>query len=162
MQLRHPVTARVAATLALALVVGLALAAPVGATSTYDPATGTGFVSKADVEQAFGWKDQVFQANVRKVSFHAERLVSWSWDCQAGSLTADATSSWTVDALPVGTTVGHRLTAVSGFSLTGPGAVASTDPPASCSSGNPSNVSSATTVVLFADFRGTSQAILTI
>ncbi len=153
--------ARAASIVTFGLIAVLVTAAPAAATSTFDPATGTGYVDKADVQQAFGWKDQVFQANVRKVTFHAEQVVSWSWDCQGSTLTADAPTSWSVGSFPIGSTHGRWVAAVSGFTLTGPGVVASSDPVASCASGDPSNVSSATTVILYADFRDESQAVLT-
>lgn len=54
----------IAATLGLALVTSLASAAV-----TFDPATGTGFVGKGDVQLAFGWNNSALQANAGGVSF---------------------------------------------------------------------------------------------
>jgi hypothetical protein len=150
----------------LALAVGLAAvlvsATSVLATATFDPATGTGLVDKADVEATYGWNDHQFQANARKVSFHAERLGSWSWDCpgDGGSgLTADSDATSDVGSTALGTAVGKRLTAITGFSLNGPGLGTASTTPATCGSGDPANVSSSFTDLLWADFRGDSRVV---
>lgn len=154
---------RIVVTVALALASALAGAPGALATVTFDTSTGLGFVDKADVQGAYGWNDHQFQANARKVSFHAEQTVSWSWQCLIGgqltTLTTDPLMDrWAVDSTAVGSTVGKRVTGVTGFALDGPGA---TDPGSapSCPSGEPTGVTSFVTTQLFADFRGASRVV---
>jgi hypothetical protein len=56
--------ARIAAAAAL-----FAVAAFANAAVTFDPATGTGFVGKGDVQLAFGWNNAQLQSNASGVSF---------------------------------------------------------------------------------------------
>jgi hypothetical protein len=130
---------------------------------SFDPASGTGYVAKADVQAAFGWKEQTFQANARKLSFHSERLTSWTWDClidgQLATLTADEQTSQAVDSAVVGTAVRKNSFSVTGFDLTGLAAAPSVGGAATCPSGDPSNVRAASTDVLYVDFRSQSEPI---
>jgi hypothetical protein len=130
------------------------------ATVGFDPANGTGYVAKADVQAAFGWKEQTFQANARKLSFHSERLTSWTWEClidgQLSTLTADEQVSQAVASVVVGTAVRKSVT---GFDLNGFSAVPSVGSAASCPSGDPSSVRGASTDVLYVDFRSQSEPI---
>jgi hypothetical protein len=158
--------ARFAAPLALAVATVVATAGIAVASVSFDPATGTGYVDKADVQAAFGWKEGTFQANVRRVGFHAATYTSWTWDCVIGgesvSVTADLESSWVV-ASEVVSTPGQRRSA-SGFNLTGLGAQLSSTSdanPASCPDGDPTNVSSSTTDVLYVDLRSHSEVLWT-
>jgi len=162
----YPRPKRIAVFLALILGALLATTASALATVTFDPAEGTGYVDKADVQEAFGWKDQVFQANARKVSFHAVHVVSWTWDCQIDgellTFVSDEQSSRTVEVEALGTTAGRTVRSATGFDLTGfAGATppASGGDPTSCPSGEPSNVSSGFSDVLYVDFRSQSQPI---
>ncbi len=157
---------RIAVSLALILGALLATTGNVLATVTFDPAAGTGYVDKSDVQAVFGWRDQLFQANARKVSFHAVHVVSWTWDCPIDgellTFVSDEQSSRTVEVEALGTTAGRTVRSVTGFDLTGfAGATppASGTDPTSCPSGDPSNVSSGTSDVLYVDFRGQSQRI---
>jgi hypothetical protein len=50
-------------------VAALVLATSASATVTFDPSTGTGFVGKGDVQTAFGWNNQIAQAQANNVSF---------------------------------------------------------------------------------------------
>jgi len=152
----------------LTLIVGalLATTGSVLATVTFDPATGTGYVDKADVQAAFGWKDQTFQANARKVSFHVVHVTSWTWDClidrESVTFVGDVQSSRAVEDEALGTAVGRTVRAVTGFDLNGFAGAASPAPdsdPTSCPSSDPSNVSSGSSDVLYADFRGQSEPI---
>jgi hypothetical protein len=141
----------------------LATAGTALATVGFDPATGTGYVAKADVQAAFGWKEQTFQANARKLSFHFERLTSWTWDClidgHLSTLTADEQISQRVDSAVVATAVRKNTMAVTGFDLTGFPAAPSAGSAASCPSGDPSSVHGASTDVLYVDFRSQSEPI---
>lgn len=141
----------------------LATAGTALATVSFDTATGTGYVAKADVQAAFGWKEQTFQANARKLSFHSERLTSWTWDClidgQLSTLTADEQISQAVDSAAVGTAIRKNTFSVTGFDLNGFSAVPSVGSAASCPSGDPSNVRNASTDVLYVDFRSQSEPI---
>lgn len=145
--------------------VGVLLASAGSALATvgFDPANGTGYVAKADVQAAFGWKEQTFQANARKLSFHSERLTSWTWEClidgQLSTLTADEQLSQKVASTVVGTAVRKNTVAVTGFDLHGFSAAPSVGSAASCPSGDPSSVHGASTDVLYVDFRSQSEPI---
>ena len=66
----------------------LAISTAALAAVTFDPATGTGFVGKGDVQLAFGWNNAAAQANVNGVSFsYATETtydVTCEWDTVAG------------------------------------------------------------------------------
>ncbi len=51
------------------------------ATVTFDPATGTGFVGKGDVQLQFGWNDAALQRNASGVTFTYEVDEEYSYDC---------------------------------------------------------------------------------
>lgn len=145
--------------------VGVLLASAGSALATvgFDPASGTGYVAKADVQAAFGWKEQAFQANARKLSFHSERLTSWTWDClidgQLSTLTADEQISQRISSTVVGTAVRRNGVAVTGFDLTGFSAAPAVGDAASCPSGDPSSVRGSSTDVLYVDFHSQSEPI---
>jgi hypothetical protein len=65
--------------LGLSLCAGLATLAY--AAVDFDPATGTGFVGKGDVQLIYGWNNKQLQENVDKVRFQAvtkfERTATW-------------------------------------------------------------------------------------
>ena len=50
---------------------------------TVDPATGTGFVGKGDVQLVFGWNNKALQDNVGSVQFRlaSETVTEVSWIC---------------------------------------------------------------------------------
>ena len=133
------------------------------ATVNFDPETGTGYVDKADVQGAFGWKDQTFQANARKLEFRTVHLVSWTWECLIGgeavTFVTDQQFSREVDSTTVGTLVRKNLVSVTGVTLTGFTASSDSGSPASCPSGDPVNVTSGTSAVLYVDFRNQSEPI---
>ena len=141
----------------------LASAGTAIAAVSFDPASGTGYVAKADVQAAFGWPEQAFQANARKLSFHSERLTSWTWEClidgQLSTLTADEQLSQGVDSAVVGTPVRKNGVAVSGFDLTGFSGAPAVGDVATCPSGDPSSVRGASSDVLYVDFRSQSEPI---
>ena len=55
----------------------------VAAAVTFDPATGTGFVGKGDVQLVYGWNNQALQTNALNVQFRAnsEVVTEVSWVC---------------------------------------------------------------------------------
>ncbi len=57
------------AAIALALAAMLVASAAAIAAVTFDPATGTGFVGKGDVQTAFGWNNKEMQQNQLGVTF---------------------------------------------------------------------------------------------
>lgn len=142
------------------------LRGPSRAELTFNPSAGTGYVAKADVQVAFGWKDGTFQANARRLGFHSARYTAWSWECVVDgdvvTLQADQQSSWALGSEIVVTTAGRR--AVSGFQLTGLGAQLSSTSdayPAICPAGEPANVQAVSTDVLYVDLRGRSEVLWT-
>jgi hypothetical protein len=161
MRARQQAFRRVVAGIIGVAAAALVAASPALAAVSFDPATGTGHVDKADVEAAFGWREATFQANARKLSFHLESSASWTWDCtidgQVVTIVSDQQASRAVGDVATGT---GRHGGVSGFDLTG-FAAASGAPtnPASCPSGSPANVHSASTETLFADLRSQARAI---
>lgn len=60
--------------LAFALAGALVTTATVLADVEFDPATGTGFSGKGDVQSAFHWNDELAQQNIPSVTFHAELI----------------------------------------------------------------------------------------
>ena len=53
-----------------------------GAAVTFDPATGTGFVGKGDVQVPFGWNNKTLQDNALGVTFTYSETVKYAQDCQ--------------------------------------------------------------------------------
>ena len=72
-------------TAALALGGVLLLPAAAQAAVTFDPATGTGFAGKGDVQLAFGWNNNQLQTNAGQLTFRSERstvkVTEVSWAC---------------------------------------------------------------------------------
>jgi hypothetical protein len=147
----------VAAVVAVASLV-LAASPAVGAVA-FDETSATGHVDKADVEAAFGWREQTFQANARKLSFHLQSVGSLSWDCAVGGsvvgLVADVDASRPVNAVALAGA--GRRAPVSGFDLVGFNGSSSVG--ASCSTGSPTNVAWSGVDTLFADLRNQSAAV---
>jgi hypothetical protein len=150
--------------LLLTLSVLLSTVSGAAAAVTFDPATGTGSVGKADLQAAFGWTEKTFQANARKLTFHAVHHVAWTWQCQidgeAVTLLADEESSRSVSASAITTGVRKGRTII-GFELTGYAGPGPDVPlsPASCPSGEPTEVTVAVSDVLYADLRNRSESI---
>ena len=59
----------------------LVLAVPASAVVTFDPATGTGFVGKGDVQTVFGWNNQQLQSKASGVTFSYDALDVYSAVC---------------------------------------------------------------------------------
>jgi alpha-glucuronidase len=51
------------------------------ASVTFDPATGTGFVGKGDVQLAFGWNNQALQQNANTLTFSYQAEEQYKYDC---------------------------------------------------------------------------------
>ncbi|MBT2522080.1 hypothetical protein [Arthrobacter sp. ISL-28] len=67
---------------ATAFAATLALATPATAAVTFDPATGTGFVGKGDVQTALVWNNQQLQKNASAISFSYESEDLYSARCE--------------------------------------------------------------------------------
>jgi hypothetical protein len=71
----------------LALVAMFVAAGAVFAAVTFDPATGTGFVGKGDVQLAFNLNNKQLQQNASKVSFTYEEVGEYTLLCKADDKT---------------------------------------------------------------------------
>jgi len=58
-----------------------ALSAAVTAAVTFDPLTGSGFVGKGDVQDAFGWNNAQLQVNAAAVTFTFELDAQYAQSC---------------------------------------------------------------------------------
>ncbi|PWI15537.1 hypothetical protein DI272_16160 [Streptomyces sp. Act143] len=113
---------------AVALATGPALAAV-----TFDPATGTGFVGKGDVQTAFGWNNKQLQTNAPGVTFAYDATTHYSAVCEwitgagtKGQKTHDITLNRHTG---VSNTVAYDprvQTQITGFTLTGFGSTSTT------------------------------------
>src|SRR5688572_7117075 len=65
----------------LALAGVLVFSAAMTAAVTFDPSTGTGFVGKGDVQDAFGWNNAALQANAGAVTFTFESDAQYAQSC---------------------------------------------------------------------------------
>jgi len=106
----HSRVMRLSAPLGLADAFVMVAAGIAVASVSFDPATGTGYVDKTDVQAAFGWKEGTFQANARRLGFHAATFTAWTWECvisgESVTVTADLESSWVVASEMVSTRSG--------------------------------------------------------
>ncbi len=59
----------------------MALATPAMASVTFDPATGTGFVGKGDVQTVFTWSNKALQDNAATVDFRVNSVTETNWTC---------------------------------------------------------------------------------
>jgi hypothetical protein len=59
----------------------MALASPAMASVTFDPATGTGFVGKGDVQLLFSWNNKVLQDSASTVDFRVNSVSVTAWTC---------------------------------------------------------------------------------
>ena len=149
----------------LTLAVAAATAGVVAAAVTFDLATARGYVAKADVQAAFGWKDQAVQANAGRISFHLVQRMSASWSCVVDGViqqvVTDIEASSPVASAVATTSAVRGRPAVNGFSLTGfaagGGPAAAIVP--SCATGTPAGFTSGETDTLYADFQSQSRPI---
>lgn len=123
--------------LSLALASTVALAAV-----TFDPATGTGFVGKGDVQLAFDWNNAALQANAGSVTFTYGLKTTFNVTCEWETFTNSSGNgqkeSKTIEHVETeGFNINTRITvgsasrlnpqgAVTGFNLTGIGGIAPT------------------------------------
>jgi hypothetical protein len=62
---------------------GIALAATTAfAIVSFDPATGTGWVGKGDVQTAFGWNNAAMQQRHTQITFEYDATTQYSWVCE--------------------------------------------------------------------------------
>ncbi|MDR7082657.1 hypothetical protein J2X01_001946 [Arthrobacter ginsengisoli] len=66
---------------ATAFAASLALASPAAASVTFDPATGTGFVGKGDVQTVFEWSNKTLQTHASTVDFRVNSVNETTWTC---------------------------------------------------------------------------------
>ncbi|MCW3996493.1 MAG: hypothetical protein NWE98_10160 [Candidatus Bathyarchaeota archaeon] len=80
----------------LASILAVSMVLPARALVTFDPATGTGFVGKGDVQLAFGWNNKALQDNALGVTFTYvainEYLVTEVW------ATGNPANPWTLQS----------------------------------------------------------------
>lgn len=60
------------AVVSAAVAAGIAASGPASAAVTYDPATRTGFVDRADLRDAFGWTDAMLASQAADVAFEQD------------------------------------------------------------------------------------------
>lgn len=100
-------------------------AAPASADWTVDASTGTGFVGKGDVQDAFDWNDHDLQANHAGVSFAltAESTSTTTWSCYNSKNQKSQDRTHVVMASTTGELLHEARTnpqnKVTGFMLTG-------------------------------------------
>lgn len=109
---------------------------------TFDPATGTGFVGKGDVQDAFGWNNSALQSNAGSVTFTYGLKTTFDVTCEWETFTNSSgngqkESKTVPHVVTEGFNVNTRVTvgsatrlnpqgAVTGFNLTGVGGIAPT------------------------------------
>jgi hypothetical protein len=110
----------------LAVAGAIAVTATVAfAAVTFDPAEGTGFVGKGDVQEVYGWNNKALQDNADFVQFRAtsEVVTEVSWVCTNANNdnTQERERTTTVSVSGVLSTVARddRGRQVTGFHLTG-------------------------------------------
>jgi hypothetical protein len=52
------------------------------ATVIFDPASGTGWVGKGDVQMAYGWNNKTMQANHTAITFEYDATTHYEWVCE--------------------------------------------------------------------------------
>jgi hypothetical protein len=108
------------AAIALALAAMLVASTAAIAAVTFDPATGTGFVGKGDVQLAFGWNNKALQDNASSVSFSATTVSDQTWVCDrdAGPQTQERARTTTTQGV-VSNIARDNKKQITGFNLTG-------------------------------------------
>ncbi|HEY4556119.1 MAG TPA: hypothetical protein VIG68_06765 [Lysobacter sp.] len=71
----------------IAAAAALLVSASAFAAVTFDPATGTGFVGKGDVQLAFGWNNATLQRNAGKVTFTYATEATYAVTCEWNTYT---------------------------------------------------------------------------
>jgi hypothetical protein len=115
---RHVAIAVAALSLGLMVFTGAALAAV-----TFDPATGTGFVGKGDVQEVFGWNNKQLQDNAGSIQFRAssEVIEETTWTCKrdAGEQTQERATTITTTTQGVLSHEERFRNQITGFILDG-------------------------------------------
>jgi hypothetical protein len=108
-------------------------AGPAAAVVTFDPATGTGFVGKGDVQLAFGWNNAALQKNAGGVSFSSASVDTYAATCTwvtgagtRGQKTHTVTQTRTASVESAINYDARVKTQITGFNLTGFGAITTT------------------------------------
>jgi hypothetical protein len=95
------------------------------AQTNYNLETGTGFVSKGDVQFAFGWNNRSLQSNADAVTFAVDKTIvtEVSWECtNANNEKVQERARTTTQSVTVAfTAVTRDRNQVTGFMLTGLG-----------------------------------------
>jgi hypothetical protein len=90
---------------------------------TFDPATGTGFVGKGDVQLIYGWNNKQLQDNANLVQFQAESTtvseVSWICTNDNNENTQERARTTTTSTQGVVSKVDRVRNQITGFNLTG-------------------------------------------
>jgi hypothetical protein len=110
--------------LAAATVTALGGVSVANAAVTFDPASGTGFVGKGDVQLAFGWNNAQLNNNAAGVDFEAstvsEQETTWTCDRDAGPQTQEKENTVTTTLQGVVTKVTRdNKKQITGFGLGG-------------------------------------------
>jgi hypothetical protein len=110
-----------AALASAALAIGLA-ASSAGAAVTFDPATGSGFVGKGDVQLLFGWNNKSLQDKADSLQFRAatEVVSEVSWICTNtnNENTQEREQATTTTVQGVVSSVARERNQITGFVLT--------------------------------------------
>jgi hypothetical protein len=124
--------------LIIILISGL-MVATVIASVTYDPATGSGFVGKGDIQLLFGWNNKQLQDNAGSVQFRTSTISEVSWECTNTNNDKIQERERTTTSSQVVSVVARERNQITGFILTGFGDIlgSTTDGPPvnSCPSG---------------------------
>jgi hypothetical protein len=110
----------------VALIVGVAALTVTGsalAAVTFDPATGTGFVGKGDVQLVYGWNNAQLQTNAPSVQFRAltTEVSETTWTCKrdTGEQTQERTRTTTTSTQGVVSSIARVKNQITGFNLSG-------------------------------------------
>ena len=132
----------------LGLAVLFAVAVTAYALTTFNPATGTGFVGKGDLQTPWGWNDATLQSNADGVSFaftsSADYAVTCEWDTGTVHIVHHVQTHSVDSAVAYDVKKANRLNPlgkVTGFNLEGFGALLSEggDPIPAVGDGCPGN-----------------------
>ena len=108
----------------------LAVSSVAGASVTFDPSSGTGFVGKGDVQVPWGWNNATLQAQAGNVTFSYSQIDSADYDvtCEWDTGTRRVVHHVQTTSHDIGSTVAYDVNkanrtnnkgAVTGFNLTG-------------------------------------------
>jgi hypothetical protein len=90
---------------------------------TFDPATGTGFVGKGDVQLVYSWNNKALQDNATSVQFRASSttVTGVSWECTNANNENVQERSRTTETSVQGvvSSIARERNQITGFNLTG-------------------------------------------